>query len=187
MNLFSYGSCVMLSLLLSSLLPLRSQTAPAPPLPAAKLTEGAERKKADKSFRNFHDKEARKLRPEPILMAGDPRFQNMLLLATTAPDQLEAKMKNWPALAEMSDERKKQVKEEMEGFRNRIFKVAIKNAEESGMSLTEEQKPAYVKSYWQRRSKVETEIRKEVQERLKIAMERENGELKKEFSKALVP
>lgn len=107
----------------------------------------------------------------------------MLLLATTPPEKLEEKMKNWPAMAEMNDERKEQMKKEMEGFRNRIFKGAMKNAEESGIILSEEQKPEYVKRYWERRSKVETVIRQEVQNRLKVAMEQENEALKKEFSK----
>jgi len=147
--------------------------------------------KEKKGFREFRDKDGRdkegregRMRPEPFLIAGDPRFQKMLLLATTAPDQLEEKMKNWPGQAEMTEERKVQMKKEMDSWRNRIFRTALKNAEESGVSLSEEQKPLYVKRYWEQRSKVESGIREEVQARLKTAMDKENAALKKEFSPA---
>lgn len=162
-----------------------SQAQPPPgDLPPERVEGGGG--KPEKGFREFRDKDGRekegRMRPEPFLIAGDPRFQKMLLLATTPSEQLDEKMKNWPGLAEMTEERKEQMKKEMEGFRNRIFRTALKNAEESGLTLTEQQKPLYVKRYWEQRAKVESEIRQDVQARLKTALEKENTALKKEFS-----
>ncbi|NJK92511.1 MAG: hypothetical protein HC904_12170 [Blastochloris sp.] len=123
-----------------------------------------------------------RIKPEPILMAGDPRFQKMLLLATTSPEQLEEKMKDWPRLQEMSEERRASMKKEIESFRSRIFRTAIKSAEENGIVLSEEQKPSFVRRYWEQRAKVESPIRQEVEKRLELAMKEELQALKLEFA-----
>jgi hypothetical protein len=176
---------ILFSILATALLSLGSgETLKGQPLPGGTPPglEQNEDKRHEKTFRDFHEKEGRRLRPEPILMAGDARFQQMLLLALTPAERVEEKLKSWPLFVRMSGENQERMKKEIEGFRNRIYRTALKNAEESGLALTETRKSDYVKRYWERRSQVETILRQEVQGRLKTAMDQENDALKKEFS-----
>lgn len=127
-------------------------------------------------------KEKRTAKPEPFLMAGDERFQKMLLIALAPQDQVDEKLKQWPLLNKLNPERKEQLLKEVEAFRKRINRSALKSAEQASILLTEEQKPAFIKSYWEKRSKVEAPLRLEVEARLKTAMELEMAALKQEFS-----
>jgi hypothetical protein len=152
--------------------------------------EGKKEGKPQKPLREMKMKEGREwrsMRPQPFLMAGDPRFQKMLLLALTPKEEIQKKLKDWPGLANMTEERRAQMQGEMEAFRARIFRTALKDAEESGLSLSEEQELAYVKRYWEGRSRVEGEIRASVQDRLQAAMQKEREALQKEFAPGALP
>lgn len=137
----------------------------------------------EKKLKGFILNEKRPLKTEPILMAGDERFQKMLLIALAPQDQVDKKMQQWPLLKKVNPERKDQLLKEIEAFRKRINRSALKSADEAGIVLTEEQKPAFIKSYWEKRSKVETPLRLEVEAKLKAAMELEMAALKQEFSR----
>jgi len=173
-----YGRIVAVSLVLTVVVVAQN------PIPPTKHpVEEVSPDKAEKSWRKKMAEEGRFKKSEPLLMAGDPRFQKMLLVALAPPNQIEQKLKLWPAWSEMSEERRERMTREIENFRNRINKVALKKADEAGIMLTEAQKPEFVRRYWEQRSKVELAVRQEVEGRLKTAMGQEMATLKQQFTK----
>ena len=118
---------------------------------------------------------------QPFLMAGDPRFHKMLLIALAPPEQVKDKLAEWPEFQKMDEDKQAKLTQSIDGFRERIQRIAHEEADHMGLRLSEERKEAFVRAYWEKRIAAEEPIRKEVEEKHKAAMQAIREELKKEF------
>ncbi|MDD5260412.1 MAG: hypothetical protein PHD76_01045 [Methylacidiphilales bacterium] len=119
--------------------------------------------------------------PHPFLVAGDPRFQKMLIIALVPPDQVDKKLAEWPDYKNLDAEKKAQMAQKMGEFRERIHHTALEEAEKLGLQLPDNKKEAFVQAYWNKRIVAESALRKEAEEKDKASMQRIRDELKKEF------
>jgi len=106
-------------------------------------------------------------RPEPFLIAGDPRFERMLKLVLVEESDLEAALIEWPEYQEMGLIGKKVLERRIQSFRERTRKEALRFARESGIQIEEGQETAFIQDYWMERSRVEKEVRAEAEQLLR--------------------
>ena len=107
----------------------------------------------------------------PFLMAGDPRFEEMLKLALVEEDQFNSAVQDWPRLQQMSEIEKRMFLRRVTMFREKLRQEAMEEAEQLGLDIPEDQKVEYFRSYWTARMQLEKEIRAEAKERHEAEME----------------
>ena len=159
---------------------LNAQENPPPPLPQDGKPEIKPRDGKPGWF-NKTDRGDRPLMPQPFLMAGDPRFQKMLLIALSPAEQVQDKLAAWPEFQQMDEDKRARLKQSMEGFRDHIRRVAEDEAERMGLNLSEQRKKDFVRAYWKKRIAAEEPLRKEVEDRSKAVLQNIRDELKQEF------
>jgi hypothetical protein len=158
-----------------------------PPSLSANL-EGRERDGVDKwagknkEMRRLQPEGRRKMSPKPFLMAGDPRFENMLRLALVDEDKLAEAIEKWPKLDEMSEMEKRQFTKRVEMFRGRIRKEALQEATALALEIPEQQQVEYLRSYWEERIRVERAVRQQAEKDLDQKMETVREKLRQQWS-----
>lgn len=148
---------------------------PAPVDPPAEGSPGPEGRV------NPEHAQRRRMPGQGLLMASDERFQKMLLLTRTPPDQVQQKLQEWPEYQKMDPQQREKLAKGLEMFRQHITRTALDDAQKLGLTIPPEKEADYIKAYWDKRIAAEMPIRREVEAKLKAARQAIDAELKKEY------
>lgn len=135
---------------------------------------------------NPHNQTSRRNRkfthmPKPFLMAGDPKFGEMLKLALMSKEELEAKISQWPHFAKMDKETRKKFEEHLSRFRLRIHNEASQESKNMDLNLGGDKLLEFTRAYWTDRIAVESRIRAEAEKQWDQAMNEARQKLKNRF------
>jgi len=117
-----------------------------------------------------HGEDRRVGQSRPFLMAGDPRFEQMLKLALVDKEKLSEAIENWPRTQQMSENEKRKFVRRVTMFREKLRKEAMEEARQLELEISEDQKVEYFRSYWTARMQLEQEIREQAKERHETKM-----------------
>ncbi|MEM6602051.1 MAG: hypothetical protein AAF649_11755, partial [Verrucomicrobiota bacterium] len=120
-------------------------------------------------------------RPAPFLMAGDPRFEQMLKLALVDMDEFNSAIKEWPQLQQMSEMDKRRFIRRVTLFRQKLREQAMEEAQQLGLNIPEDRKVEYFQNYWTARMRLEKDIRSEAKARHEIEMKALREKLQQEW------
>ncbi len=146
---------------------------------------GGERERPERGARLERLERARgEDRQRPFLAAASPQFAPMLRLAFLSEEQLEKALPEWPRYQQMDGPAQGRFRRHLERFRENIRGEALAAAEEWGITLQEDRRDAFIRSYWHQRMAIEQRVRQAAEAEL----ERAHGELRRslgtEFSTA---
>ena len=108
--------------------------------------------------------------------------QKIVQLLELPDDRLLAELEKWPRFQKMDLGRKGRFLERIARMRMERRHAAEREAEQLGLKLSDPQKEAFERQYWQRREEMARQIWKETEGRRKALREKLKQELKAQFA-----
>ncbi|MDX6767352.1 MAG: hypothetical protein SFU85_11245 [Candidatus Methylacidiphilales bacterium] len=118
---------------------------------------------------------------KPFLMAGSPQFGQMLKIALLPPERVQEEIQNWPKYQEMDETGKEDFHRVIERFRQRTREEALAEAREQKWAIPAGRENEYVRFYWEKRIAIETRVRQQAEEQLKMEMGTAFKEIRQRF------
>jgi hypothetical protein len=119
---------------------------------------------------------------KPFLMAGHPDFARMVEAALARPEDVEKKLAQWPRYQEMNEAGRGELRQGFDRFRRRIREEALEDARGRGWNVPAEKEAVFLRSYWERRIRVEQAVREKAEAELKKTLDAALGELARDYS-----
>ncbi len=150
----------------------------------AGIDPGVQREKAErlKKMRDNFQKKRQQNNHFPMLhQLSDERFQKVLDLATSPESKLDEALASHPDFSQLPEPSQGQMKQRLLHFRERIRKDALTAAEKLQISLTPENQDAFIRSFWEKKIRIEKEIKQQMQPLKQKLMDEARDELLREF------
>ncbi|VVM08148.1 hypothetical protein MAMC_01991 [Methylacidimicrobium cyclopophantes] len=108
--------------------------------------------------------------------------QKIVPLLELPDDRLLEELQKWPRFQKMNLEQKGRLLERIARMRVERVRAAEREAKRLGLTLSEDQRAAFQRQYWQRREEMIRQLWKETEGRRKALREQLDKELKTEFA-----
>lgn len=127
--------------------------------------EAIGQKKGQKYFRQMlHQGEGRRGdQPMPFLMAGDPRFEQMLKLALVDEDKIGDAIRGWQRWEKMEPPQQRRFMQRLNQFREKLRNEAAEEASKLGLRIPEEKRVEFFRNYWTSRMQLEQQVRQKAE------------------------